>query len=155
MPKFWVANAMSQNKFSQPISKCMDNFPSKKRRTEEANISDAFFPHDVATYSPHSTSEADDSDPDYLSQCNSRDESASSVDSDEYRRARGKYKCGRCGQPKTNHVCSLTGDETPSSMTSIGAQTTSYAVSDLSEHPFITERTITVRNRKSSLAANK
>ena len=60
--------------------------------------------------------------------------------------SRGRYKCGRCGQPKTNHVCEYYED---TSMCSTGTQAARTSVIDLTTlQPFPGERFLVVGSRK-------
>jgi len=68
----------------------------------------------------------------------------SNFDMDKKSSNRGKYRCGRCGQPKVNHQCPY---EIEASTRSISTQATKY-IYDNSTHPFLTEKTIVVGKRR-------
>lgn len=65
-------------------------------------------------------------------------------DMDKKSTNRGKYRCGRCGQPKVNHQCPY---EIEASTRSISTQATRNSY-DNTTHPFLTEKTIVVGKRQ-------
>lgn len=61
---------------------------------------------------------------------------------------RGKYKCGRCGQPKQNHICPF---ELVANSCSVGTQVSGWLPGI---HPFSTEKTLAMRARDIYLTAS-
>jgi hypothetical protein len=65
----------------------------------------------------------------------------------DHKSGRGKYRCGRCGQPKVNHDCPFVADiSTRSTSTQVEKKTVLRH-----NHPFLTERTISIRGKQHQL----
>ena len=58
---------------------------------------------------------------------------------------RGKYKCGRCGQSKQGHICEYV---LQTDVCSTGTQVQKWGVGN---HPFYSEKTLTVKAREINL----
>lgn len=65
--------------------------------------------------------------------------------------SRGKYRCGRCGQPKVNHDCPY---EIETSTRSVSIQACAQSYDDRT-HPFISEKTIVVKRQPTSIDSSK